>query len=88
MVNLEKLNKKYSIPGRLEFVRGKGGFIFAELTSSPSKCTVSLYGAHVLSFKPDGAVDLLWMSGSSFFEEGRPIRGDSRLLSMVRSSSY
>lgn len=72
---LEELNRKSSIPGRLEFVHGKEGFILAELCNPHSRCTVSLYGAHVLSFKPEGREDILWMSGSSFFEIGKPIRG-------------
>ncbi len=72
---LEELNEKYSIPGRLEFVRGKEDFILAELRNPHSRCTVSLYGAHVLSFKPEGREDILWMSGFSFFEKGKPIRG-------------
>jgi glucose-6-phosphate 1-epimerase len=36
---------------------------------------ISLYGAHVLSFRPKGKDELLWMSENSFFEEGKAIRG-------------
>jgi glucose-6-phosphate 1-epimerase len=72
---IEELNEKYSIPGKIEFISGKGGFVNAVLKSGASECVVSLYGGHVMSFKPDGKADLLWMSKSSYFEEGKPIRG-------------
>ncbi len=75
MKNLGTLNKEFSVAGRLEFVTGKGGMILAEMRCPPAKCAVSIYGGHVLSFMPDGRNDVLWMSASSFFEKGRPIRG-------------
>ncbi|MCX6984453.1 MAG: D-hexose-6-phosphate mutarotase, partial [Lentisphaerae bacterium] len=75
MTGQEELNVKYSIPGKIEFIAGNGGFINAVLRNGASECIVSLYGGHVMSYKPEGKDDLLWMSKSSYFEEGRPIRG-------------
>jgi len=53
----------------------KNNIVIAEIRSPFSVCELSLYGAHVLSFIPAGEEDLLWMSNTSKFEEGLPIRG-------------
>ena len=76
MNRTEELNKKYSIPGKIEFISGRNpGFINAVVRNALSECVVSLYGGHVMSYKPGGETDLLWMSKFSYFEEGKPIRG-------------
>lgn len=69
------LNEKYSIPGNIEFVTGKADFVNAVVRNGQAECVVSLYGGQVMSFRPDGRDDLLWMSKSSYFEKGKPIRG-------------
>ncbi len=75
MNKIEELKRKYSIPGKVEFISGKGGFVNAVVRNGASECVVSLYGGHVMSYKPEGKDDLLWMSKFSYFEEGKPIRG-------------
>jgi D-hexose-6-phosphate mutarotase len=72
---INALNEKYSIPGIIEFVSGKAGFVNALVRHGLSECIVILYGGQVMSFRPDGRDDLLWMSKSSYFEKGKPIRG-------------
>jgi glucose-6-phosphate 1-epimerase len=72
---LTSLNKKYGIPGRLEFTSGPGGLPTAIITNEFAKASVSIYGAHVLSYLPKGQEEVLWMSSQSTFEEGTPIRG-------------
>jgi glucose-6-phosphate 1-epimerase len=74
-MNLELLNKTHGIAGVLEFTTGKGGLPVAVVTSALAEAAVSLYGAHVLSYRPIGHDDVLWMSSLSSFEEGKPIRG-------------
>jgi len=69
------LKEKYSIPGKIEFMPGRAGFVYAVLRSGFSECVVSLYGGHVMSYKPDGKDDLLWVSEYSYFEDGKAIRG-------------
>ncbi len=75
MNKIEELKRKYSIPGKVEFISGKNGFVNAVVRNGSSECVVSLYGGHVMSYKPEGKDDLLWMSKFSYFEEGKPIRG-------------
>jgi len=51
-VDLASLNKKYGIAGRIEFTSGLGGLPVAIITNEFAKATVSIYGAHVLSYRP------------------------------------
>ena len=46
-----------------------------ELSNSAGSLEVSTYGAHVLSWKPAGGSDVLWMSPSSPWKEGAALRG-------------
>jgi glucose-6-phosphate 1-epimerase len=71
----EELNKKYSIPEKIKFIPGRGGFTNAILSHGRSECLVSLYGGHVMSYTPDGKDDLLWISKCSYFEKGISVRG-------------
>jgi glucose-6-phosphate 1-epimerase len=74
-MELKELNSKFSISNCVVFSKGKGGFTYAELTSKNAKAQISLYGAHVLHFVPNGEKDVLWNTEKSYFEEGKPIRG-------------
>ena len=69
------LNEKFGIPGLVNFTTGRGNLSIAEIKQKNAKAVVSLYGAHLLSFQPNGQPDVLWMSDLSAFEEGNPIRG-------------
>jgi glucose-6-phosphate 1-epimerase len=75
MDRIEELKEKYSLSGKIEFIAGKAGFINAVVRNGLSECIVSLYGGHILSYRPEGESDLLWVSKSSYFEQGKPIRG-------------
>lgn len=51
------------------------GVTVATVSNNFATAEVSLYGAHVLSFRPNGGEDILFMSSGSAFEPGKPIRG-------------
>jgi glucose-6-phosphate 1-epimerase len=74
-MTLEMLNATYGIAGSLEFTEGEGGLPTAVITTPLAEAAVSLYGAHVLSYRPRGKGEVLWMSSLSEFEVGKPIRG-------------
>ena len=50
-------------------------FPVLEVKNSAGSARISLYGGHVLSYAPAGERPVLWMSGKSCFEIGKPIRG-------------
>ncbi|MFP8965476.1 D-hexose-6-phosphate mutarotase [Pokkaliibacter sp. CJK22405] len=46
------------------------------VVSAPhAELKISLYGAHVLSYTPQGKSELLWLSSSAIFKKGKAIRG-------------
>jgi glucose-6-phosphate 1-epimerase len=74
-MNLTELNQKFSIDGHIKFIAGEGDLPMAVIGNKYATAMVSLYGAQVLSYKPIGEEDLLWMSNKSLFKEGKAIRG-------------
>jgi glucose-6-phosphate 1-epimerase len=59
----------------VSFHSGKGGLTCVRVNNQHCSGEVYLLGAHVTAFEPTGHSPVLWMSKSSNFEEGKPIRG-------------
>lgn len=74
-MTLQNLNQQFGIPQHIEFREGKGGLPTAFIANSFASASVTLYGAHVVSYVPHNEKDLLWLSPLSAFEPGKPIRG-------------
>jgi D-hexose-6-phosphate mutarotase len=74
-MDVTQLNQKFAIENHVKFITGKGGWPYVHLENNGSTAFVSLYGAHVLHYTPKGEKDVLWNSETSFFEQGKPIRG-------------
>ena len=51
------------------------GFPLIHLTDGNAQATLSLYGAQVLSYRPTGQDDVLWLSEDARFSQGKSIRG-------------
>ena len=73
--DIAQLNKRFGSAGRIVFRAGAGGLPVVALAGSHGSCEVSLYGGHVLGYKPLGHAPVLFMSRQSCYEEGKPIRG-------------
>lgn len=73
--DLATLSKRFGAAGRIAFRAGQAGFPIAALAGPHGSCEVSLYGGHVLSYRPLGQAPVLFMSRKSLFEPGKPIRG-------------
>lgn len=69
------LNDRFGIPGLVKIEPGNGGLTRIVVTSPLAGAEVYLHGAHVTQFQPAGQQPVLWMSRSSWFEPGKPIRG-------------
>lgn len=72
---VDHLNQRFGAPGRLMFRSGAAGLPFVALASRYGTCELSLYGAHVLNYRPLGHVPVLFMSEQSRVERGSPFRG-------------
>lgn len=73
-MNLDHLNARFAIDGRLAFAEGPGGWPHARLSRGDAQAEVSLYGGHVLRYTRGGA-PVLWLSRQALFAEGKAIRG-------------
>jgi glucose-6-phosphate 1-epimerase len=73
-MNTNQLNQQYAISGHIDF-KEENGLIVAKVANGLASATISLYGAHVQSYQPNGQKEVLWMSPQSAFEVGTPIRG-------------
>jgi D-hexose-6-phosphate mutarotase len=67
--------RAYELPGRVTFVTGEAGLPKAVVSTGTSQAEVYLHGAHVTHFQVDGDAPLLFLSRSSGFGPGVPIRG-------------
>ena len=72
---LEELNARFSKQGRIAFETGPGGVVVARLESGGASCRVSLLGATVVSYIPEGGREVLFLSRRSAFQPGKAIRG-------------
>lgn len=65
----------YEIPGHVSIIEGQGGLCAIRIETEWSSAEVYLLGAHVTRFGKKGEAPLLFMSGLSDFQAGKPIRG-------------
>jgi glucose-6-phosphate 1-epimerase len=75
MINFQKLNSKFSIPNHLTIAQTDEQFIVANIKNSYAEAQICLYGAQIISYIPKDEVDVLWLSPTSYFTEGKAIRG-------------
>lgn len=74
MQTVLSLCEQFKVPG-LHFEAGQGGLTKAVVETPVASGEIYLHGAHVTSWQPAGHEPVLWMSGSSLFQRGKPIRG-------------
>jgi glucose-6-phosphate 1-epimerase len=72
---IAELDRRFGVPGIAQVVEGKGGLAKVAINSRDSAGEVYLHGAHVTSWKPRGADEVLFVSTRSRWEDGRAIRG-------------
>jgi len=70
-----ELNAEFGIPGVLAFERGRGGLVFAKVSTPAAEAEICLYGGHVTSFVPVGERPVIWLSPEAIYREGKAIRG-------------
>lgn len=65
-----------ALPGAVRVESGNGGLLCLAVDSAQGRAQVYFQGAHVAAWHPAGSAHpVLWLSRSSYFEPGRPIRG-------------
>jgi glucose-6-phosphate 1-epimerase len=72
---LHTLNEQFAIPSHLSFHAGPGGLNVAVINNAYAALTLSLSGAHVMSYRPHGGREVLWTSPSAAYELSDAMRG-------------
>ncbi|MBS1369414.1 MAG: D-hexose-6-phosphate mutarotase [Lentisphaeria bacterium] len=73
-MNLSELQETFGSESVI-FGQGPGGFTTIAVRNGEAEAEICLHGAHLMKFTPAGELPVLWMSKSSWFEPGKPIRG-------------
>jgi glucose-6-phosphate 1-epimerase len=72
---LSDLNRRFEIPGIAKIVAGHGALPCVQVTTPRASGEIHLHGAHVASWKPAGAEEVLYVSSKSKWQDGAAIRG-------------
>lgn len=75
MIDIDELEDKFSIEGEVGFAELENDLVFMTISNKYADVDICLYGAHLTSFRPHKATEVLWMSSESNFEVGKAIRG-------------
>ncbi len=63
------------LPPEARLIVGQGGLQCLAIDTAQCKGEIFLHGAHLTQWQPTGNQPVLWMSESSMFKAGQPIRG-------------
>lgn len=64
-----------NLPDAVHFCEPVPGYPVFEITHPKCTARVALHGAHVISWKPVGEAEVLYLSPDAVFKEGKAIRG-------------
>jgi glucose-6-phosphate 1-epimerase len=74
-MHIHELNDRFGIPGWAQVVAGNGGLAKVSITSPAASGEVYMQGAQVMSWRPAGGEEVIFVSRQSHWEPGRAIRG-------------
>lgn len=75
MSDAPTLQEQFGIEGRVRFAERSPGMTVLEATADAGEARIYLNGGHVAHWRPAGGEPVLFLSESSHFEPGQPIRG-------------
>ena len=77
-MNIDQLNNEFSLEvanNNLHIKAGEGDIPVIEVENTHASATISLQGAHVLSWIPKGEEEVIWLSEDAGFAPGKSVRG-------------
>lgn len=76
MGDIEVLNHRFAIGSQVRFEKLADGVVVAAIDTSLATATISLYGGHVVNWRPKHQAEpVLWVSKLVQFKPGKAIRG-------------
>lgn len=76
--NITQLNQAFALQQgsqQLQFSLGPGDIPVIDIVNSQASAKISLQGAHLLSWIPEGEADVIWLSSDASFAVGKSVRG-------------
>ncbi len=74
-LDLQQLNDRFAIPGIAQIVPGNDGQPKIKITSVAASAEVYFHGAHITSWIPAGAEEVIFLSSKAQYQDGKAIRG-------------
>ncbi len=74
-MQIDEMNERFAVPEIVELVPGNGGLAKVRVTVPAASGEVYLQGAQVMSWRPAGFKEVIFVSERSHWEDGRAIRG-------------
>jgi glucose-6-phosphate 1-epimerase len=74
-LTVQELERHFGIAGRARVVEDQGGLPKVSITAPQCNGEMHLHGAQVISWKPAGAEEVIFLSRQARWEEGKAIRG-------------
>ena len=74
-MQIGELNERFAVPGIVQVMEGNGGLAKVRITSPQASGDIYLHGAQVMSWRPAGAEEVLFVSPRSHWQEGKAVRG-------------
>jgi glucose-6-phosphate 1-epimerase len=75
-MNIESLNRRYSIQDKIQFRETDSGLAIAEIDNGHAHATICLQGGHVMTWQPrTQEKPVIWLSGNASLLPGKSIRG-------------
>lgn len=74
-MTIDELNRRFAIAGVAQITAGNGGLPRVCISTSTAKGEIYLHGAHLTSWRPAGAEEVIFLSQQAEWEPGRAIRG-------------
>ncbi len=77
-MDIEKLNQEHALhtsSSTLRIKTGEGGIPVINIKNRHASALISLQGAHLLSWVPNGEQEVIWLSEQAKFAPGQSIRG-------------
>ena len=75
MNDLSQLNDSFALTGQISFREDAGGLIVVDVSNRHATASIVLQGAHVVSWKPKDAEEVIWLSEKATLAPGKSIRG-------------
>ena len=75
MQDIDALNRRFGLPGKLSFTSLAKGMPVAEIKTALCTARICMQGAHLIEWTPAGQKPVIWLSKDARFAVGKSIRG-------------